>query len=354
MMIKSFLIEKFRVDDNEPPLFLPDIGTFFNQDMAIAESLVRRLSAGGASLIKGEILHDADIALDDSTSELYLGHDGSVRQERNRELIERKVVPFSSYEKLFGLCKSLDIGFVLSVYDVLGAEFARDIGASALKIASSNITHRPLIEHVAQLDLPMIIDTGKSSLEEIARAIQWAEDAGASAIMVQHSPEAPPSPLANHNLRMLATLRQIFERPVGLSDHHAGEEMLYAAVALGAHSVEKGIVPDDMGEDQDVFHALPVSMFEEVLAKCQGIQIALGSNMRYLQRDSRKHPYRMGLVASTDMPRGEILNLSNVRFAFPAKGIPVEYWELVEGWQVRSELTEGQVIGWQDVEPFTT
>lgn len=353
MMMKSFLIDRLKVDDNEPPLFFPDIGTFFNKDMDIAESLVRKLHAGGASLVKGEILHDADIVLDDSTVEVYLGHDGTARQERNHELIERKVVPFSSYEKLFGLCKSLDMGFLLSVYDFRGAEFARDIGASALKVASSNIVHRPLIEYVARLGLPMIIDTGKSSLEEIARAVQWAEDAGASDIMVQHSPEAPPSPLTNHNLRMLETLRQVFERPVGLSDHHAGEEMLYAAVALGAHSVEKGIIPDDMGEDQDVYHALPVSMFEEVSAKCRRIQIALGDNMRYLRRDSKKHPYRMGLVASRDVSRGEVLNLTNVRFAFPAKGIPVEHWDIVEGWHVRCGLNDGQVIGWQDVEPFT-
>lgn len=352
--MKSFLIDRLRVDDNEPPLFFPDIGTFFNQDMAQAESLVRRLHAGGASLIKGEILHDADIALDDSTTEVYLGNDGTARQERNRELIERKVVPFSSYEKLFGLCQSLDMGFLLSVYDFRGAEFARDIGASALKVASSNIVHRPLIEYIARLGLPIIIDTGKSSLEEIARAVQWAEDAGASAIMVQHSPEAPPSPLTNHNLRMLPALRQVFDRPVGLSDHHAGEEMLYAAVALGAHAVEKGIIPDDMCEDQDVFHALPVSMFEEVYAKCRRIQIALGVNMRYLLRDSKKHPYRMGLVASKDMLPGGVLSLSNVRFAFPAKGIPVEHWDLVKGWRVRCELTGGQVIRWQDVEPITS
>lgn len=348
--MKRFLIDRFPVDDDVPPLFFPDIGTFFNQDMTVAEDLVRRLHAGGANLVKGEILHDAEIALNDDTKEVYLGHDGTARQERNRDLIERKIVPFTSYEKLFGLCRSLDMGFLVSVYDFRGAEFGRDIGACALKIASSNVVHRPLIEYVAKLDLPMILDTGKSSLEEISRAVQWAKDAGANAIMVQHSPEAPPSPLENHNLRMLTTLRQVFDCPVGLSDHHVGEEMLYAAVALGAQAIEKGIVPDGMGEDQDVYHALPVSMFEEVNAKCRRIQAALGSSMRTLRRDNKKHPYRMGLVAAKELSPGQLLTLANVRFSFPAKGIPVEHWEVVEGWRVRSKLASGQIIRWQDVE----
>lgn len=352
--MKSFLIGKFPVDDGVPPLFFPDIGTFFNRDMDIAEALVRRLHAAGAGLIKGEILHDAEIALQDNTYEIYLARDGEPVQERTRDAIERKVVPLNEYEKLFALCKSLGMGFLLSVYDFRGAEFGRDIGACALKIASSNIVHRPLIEYTAKLGLPLIIDTGKSTLEEIARAVQWAEDAGAEAIMVQHSPEAPPSPLTNHNLRMLTTLRQVFDRPVGLSDHHAGDEMLYAAIALGAHAVEKGIIPDDMKQDQDVHHAMPISMFEEVLAKCKRIQTAMGANMRYLRRDSKKHPYRMGIVAGKDLPMGESLTLANVHFALPAKGIPVEHWEIVEGWRVRGDIARGQVIRWQDVEPHSS
>ena len=340
-----------QIADGAPPLFFPDIGTFFNQDMKTAEALVRQLHTAGATLIKGEILHDPDIALDDDTRDTYLTRDGKPVDERYRSLIERKIVSFPAYEQLFGLCKSLGIGFLLSVYDFKGAEFARDIGACALKIASSNIVHQPLIEHVARLGLPLIIDTGKSTLEEISRAVQWAEDAGASNIMIQHSPEAPPAPLENHNLRMLPALRIAFDRPVGLSDHHAGEEMLYAAIALGAHAVEKGVRPDDLVQDQDVHHAMPVSLAAEVMAKCRRIHVALGSGTRHLRRDREKYISRMGLIAAQDIRSGDSLVRETVGFAFPAKGIPIEHWELVNGWRVRHDVPRGNVIRWQDIEP---
>jgi len=351
----KFEINGHPVDDNSPPLFFPDIGTFFNQDMTLAKKMIMQLHSSGSPLVKGEILHDPSIALDDDTEELYLGLDGHQKSERNRSLIERKVVSLDAYETLFTFCKSLGMGFLLSVYDFKGAEFARDIGASALKIASSNIVHRPLIECAARLGLPLIIDTGKSTLEEIARAVQWAREAKAVGIMIQHSPEAPPSSLTNHNLRMIAGLRQIFGCPVGLSDHHVGDEMLYAAVALGAHSVEKGIVPDEMGDDQDVFHALPISKFALTLQKMHRIKIALGSSMREnLSRDSKKHPYRMGLIAKKDIACGDVFTLDNVGFAFPAKGIPVEHWELVKGWRAASQIGSSQIISWQDVNPLPT
>ena len=188
----------------------------------------------------------------------------------------------------------------------------------------------------------------------MARAVQWAEDAGARDIMVQHSPEAPPAPLANHHLRMLVTLKALFGRPVGLSDHHAGEEMLYAAVALGANAVEKGVCPDGIVADQDVHHAMPVSQVAEAIAKCRRIHVALGSGMRSLRRDRKKYISRMGLVASADLSAHDCLTLENVRFAFPAKGIPVEHWEIVEGWGVRSGVRAGQPIRWQDVEPLSS
>ena len=349
--MKQFSIHNLQIADGAPPLFFPDIGTFFNQDMKTAEALVRQLHAAGATLIKGEILHDPDIALDDDTRDTYLTRDGKPVDERYRSLIERKIVSFPAYEQLFGLCKSLGIGFLLSVYDFKGAEFARDIGACALKLASSNIVHRPLIEHASRLGLPLIIDTGKSTLEEIARAVQWAEDAGAKDIMIQHSPEAPPAPLENHNLRILIGLRKAFDRPVGLSDHHAGEEMLYAAVALGANAVEKGVCPDNLLKDQDVHHAMPVSMAAEVMAKCRRIHVALGSTTRYLRRDRKKYISRMGLTAAKDLRSGDRLALEFVSFAFPAKGVPVEHWEIVEGWRVRGDIAQGQVIRWQDIEP---
>lgn len=351
--MKTFQINGCIVSDQSPPLFFPDIGTFFNQNMMLAKELATRLHASGAPLIKGEILHDASISLDDDTPEFYLTSTGEQKKERNRSLIERKVIALGAYETLFTFCKQLGMGVVLSVYDFKGAEFARDIGASAIKIASSNIVHQPLIAFTAKLGLPLIIDTGKSTLEEIARAMQWARDGGAVDIMIQHSPEAPPSPLSNHNLRMIPTLRQIFDCPVGLSDHHAGDEMLYAAVALGAHALEKGIVPDDMGDDQDVFHALSISKFAEVWGKIQRIQTAMGAGMRSnLSRNSKKHPYRMGLIARGNITQGEALTLKNVSFAFPAKGVPVEHWELIEGWCATTSIINGRTISWHDIEPL--
>lgn len=340
------------VEDGGRPLFLPDIGTFFNQKIDVAESMVRSLAETGITTIKGEVLHDADVCLDDDTVERYLSRDGQVVEERYRDLIERKVVSLDEYEHLYSCCQQEGLDVVVSVYDFEGADFAANIGAAALKIASSNIVHGPLIAHVARLGKPMIIDTGKSTVEEAARAVNWARDAGATQLIIEHSPPAPPSPIHEQNLRFMVTLGRTFGLPYGLSHHSDADEILFAAAALGAHVIETGVTPDGLEADQDVAHAVPLSRVPQVLSGIERVYRALGRSTRELRRDREKYISRMGLVTSSDVKAGDAVDLEHVRFSFPMRGIAVEHFELVEGWTFRRDIGAGQVIGWGDVEPL--
>lgn len=339
------------VGPNVPPVLLPDIDMFFNKDLAVARQVVSQLVESGVNVIKGAVIHTADITLDDGTLEAYYSPETGVIKENYRALMERKVMTFEEHEQLFRLCRKLGPELVLSVYDIEGAAFAKDIGACALKIPSSNITHEPLANSLGQFGLPVIIDTGKATLEEVARAVQWVQDGGTDQFILEHSPEAPPSPLSNHNLKMLKTFQEAFNCPVGLSDHHCDDEMMYAAVALGASVIEKGVFADDQEMDQDVYHSMRVSDVGPIWRKCLNVYEALGSKMRYLERDREKPAARMGLVSRRDIYAGEKVSLDSVEFAFPAKGVPSEHWSLVDGWKLKSDTAAGRVINWSDLEP---
>lgn len=333
-----------------PPVVLPDIGTFFNQDVQRAEHLIHAIAHSGARYLKGEVLHDANICLDTDTTEQYLGNDARQVSENYRALIERKTVPLEHYRGLFAHCQQLSLGLVLSVYDSTGADFAKEIGACALKIASTNIVHAPLIRHCASLGLPLLIDTGKATLEEAQRAVDWAREAGAQHLIVEYSPPAPPAPLERHNLQVLPDLHKLFGLPVGLSDHHHGEEMLFAATALGCRVLEKGLCGTGQDADQDVYHALPVDRLAETIRLCHNIHAALGDSRCAYAPPPQRPSARMGLVAMRDLQAGEVLGLDNVRFAFPTLGIPVEHWDSVAGSRVKQAVAANAPLDWKDVD----
>ena len=339
-----------QIGTGHPPLFLPDIGTFFNQDISLALSMVDQLHQSGVKIVKGEILHDANICLHESPEITYIAQDGREIKENYRSLIERKTVSLNDYRKIFSYAKEKGVGIIVSVYDFSGIEFALEIGSCALKIATSNVTHQPMIEKSAQTGLPIIIDTGDSSLEEIERAVSWARNAGATEIIVEHSPYAPPAPLSRHDLKHMVALGNILGTHYGLSDHHDGEEMLYAATALGATILETGVRPDDLDAEQDSKHALPISLVGDVIKKCANIYHALGHDYRKLDRTRPRKPSRMGIIAKADIQPNDLLNLDNLTFAFPIKEIGTEYWDLVNNKKAIKTLKAGTPLKWSDFE----
>ena len=347
--MEVFKLGRQIVEKNGKPIFLPDIGTFFNQDMSKAKDLVFKLKEAGCILIKGELLHDSSICLNTGVVEKYYSSKDDYIEENYKDLINRKTVSLSEYKKLFELVKSLDMDFSVSVYDFKGALKAKEWGACALKIATSNITHTPLIRYVSELGLPIIIDTGRSNWDEISRAVQVVQEAGNNKLILEHSPYAPPAPLERHNLRMISSLEAAYNVNVGLSDHHSTEEMLYAVIAMGNQVIEKGVCFDDNMTDQGVFHALPISKVKEVLTKCNNIYKSMGTGTRFIENKDKKTTDRMCLVAKNNLKKGDVLTLENITFSFPEIGIPAYDWGKVENQILAKDIDKNNIINWSDV-----
>jgi sialic acid synthase SpsE len=305
-------------------------------------------------VLKTEILDDPEICLPGDTLETYASKDGQVRTENYRALIERKAMARELYVPLFQLCVDNAIPFVVSVYDFSAANFAREQGAAALKIASSNVVHVPLIRHVAGFGLPMLIDTGRASLAEVRRAVDAARAAGCEDIILQHSPDGHPAPPKAHNLRILQTYAETFGVPTGLSDHHVGVEMLFLSVALGASILEKGVHVDPEEFDQDISHTMGLDDLPDILQRVHDCWLALGERERNPEQVidwTIGASQRQCLVAKRDLVSGDIVSFDTIRFAFPCQGIPVEHWDEVQGSTVYTDIKAGSPVTWDHVKP---
>lgn len=358
-MTHTFLIGQHELSPEKPPVFLAEIGGFFGQDYGLAKEMIGRIIEAGQTVpsqpmvLKTEILHDAEICLPGDTLETYASKDGQVRTENYRDLIERKVFPLDRYSDLFELCRDNGMPYIASVYDFIGADFAAEAGAASLKIASSNIVHGPLIRHCAAKGLPLIIDTGRSTIAEVHKSISLARAEGCFDIVIEHSPDGHPALPEAHNLLILKTYLRAFGLPVGLSDHHVGIEMLYMAIALGAGMLEKGVhvAPDDL--DIDVSHTMDIKDLPRVLQSVHDCWRALGSSERNLLTPVEGvlgTSQRQCLVAANELKPGDNISLKTVRFSFPCRGIPVDSWDLVEGWALTRPVSAGQPVQWGDVQ----
>ena len=129
--------------------------------------------------------------------------------------------------------------------------------------------------------------------------------------------------------------------------------MLYMAVALGAVVVEKGLYSKPEELDQDNAHSMHIKDFPEILQKILDCWLAMGKTWRNVSEPLKGtvgSSQRQCLVAKKNLRAGDTLSFDSVRFAFPCLGIPVEHWETVKNWVIKSDLSIDQPIEWRHVE----
>lgn len=331
---------------DSPPVFWPDIDVYFRGDMSQAFHLVDRIHEAGGTFLKGAVLHRDSLCLKSGKPVTYYDQNsGEIMSEPYEKVIARHVVPLHKLRRVMSHARQAGLDLVLSVYDEDGVAFAHEVGAVAIKVPSSNITHKALVEAVARTSLPMVIDTGRSRFFEIERAVEWARQQGAGQrLIIQHSPPGPPADAARFHLRMMAHMSRVFSCPVGLSDHHRGLDMLPLAVALGACVIEKGLIVDDATTDIDIAHALPISRLREALDTLHQSWSALGKQVRPDEEVPLDPVDRMCIIANRDIESGQTIERSMLDFAFPPLGIGVENLDLVVGAIAQTFIPNGKPI----------
>lgn len=349
--MNRFFIGRTEVGAGGTPALWPDIDVYFKSDAGLALRLVDAIREAGITTVKTAALHDHSLCVEGGDPAKYFVHGRGMVEEPYRRIVERHVVALEDLRRIFGRVRERGLDLVVSVYDDEGIALAVEMDAAAIKIPSSNIVHAPLVRAVASAGRPMVIDTGRSTMAEIGRAVGWARAAGADRLLVQHSPPGPPAPAKDFHLRMLPELGRRFDAPYGLSDHFAGTEMLLLAVALGASVLEKGVCADGTAPDIDIAHALPASQLARVREQVEIAHAALGSPVRELPEGRPRPPDRMGIVAARDLAAGERVASGSVRFAFPTLGIPVEEWDDVAGRALVRSLGAGEPLTREHLAP---
>ena len=348
-MGKIIKIGSQSVGETAPTIFLPEIGCYFQKNVEEAKATIQKIKDLDIKLVKGEIAHSPEYVLNDGFVYTYQTHQGQ-KSRLYREIIEELVLPKEAWLDLWTFAHALGLESVISAYDFEAMDIAVESGTSCLKIASSNIVNIPLIKHAAESGLPLMFDTGKSTISEIDMAVNCALRHGAKDYMINHSPDGHPASPEDHNLLIIESYKRIFGCPIGLADHYMGEAILYAAAGLGYDLLEKPVAPDPFTADVDSPWAMPLEKIAEVKRLISDCCEARGSTYRTKKFVPEDHPSRMGIITKRPIKKGEKLTLENVRFAYPNKGIGVQDWEYVNGATFTRELEVDKSVVWDDVQ----
>jgi N-acetylneuraminate synthase len=157
------------------------------------------------------------------------------------EYKERTEFGTKEYDSIDSYAQELGIDWFASPWDVPSVAFLEQYEPVCLKVASASLTDTELLQAVKDTGRPIILSTGMSTMEEIREAVAFLSG---STLLLAHATSTYPCPPSELNLRMIGTLAQEFDVPIGYSGHETGLQTTVAAVALGATFVERHITLD--------------------------------------------------------------------------------------------------------------
>jgi N-acetylneuraminate synthase len=153
------------------------------------------------------------------------------------------------YAEIDAYAKELGIDWLASAWDVPSLKFIDAFNPPAHKVPSALLTDHELLRAIKETGRPVILSTGMSTMDEIDAAV---EILGTDQLLICHTTSSYPCPPEELNLKMIQTLEERFDCPIGYSGHEVGLVPSALAVAMGACLVERHVTLDRAmwGSDQ--------------------------------------------------------------------------------------------------------
>src|SRR5437867_5269010 len=213
MTSKKIKIGERWVGDGEPCFIVAEAGSNHNGNFEQALRLIDVAAEAGADAVKFQIFRAA---------KLYPRTAGYIDEERVKTDIYQALaaleMPAEWVPRLSAYCRQKEVLFISSVFDEVTADEIEPY-MPAFKIASYELTHYPLLRHVASKGKRIILSTGASDIDEVVGAVEELRTAGCKQIVLLQCTADYPASLQSLNLRTLVKLKEFFSVPTGLSDH---------------------------------------------------------------------------------------------------------------------------------------
>jgi sialic acid synthase SpsE len=230
------------------------------------------------------------------------------------------------------------------------------LGMDIFKIPSGEITNKPLIQHIAAKNKPVILSTGMSYLNEVEKAVRWIYDIWNESgfnqqLTLLHCVSNYPAHAADINLYAMNTLKTAFGLSVGYSDHTLGIEIPIAAVAMGARVIEKHFTLDRSMRGPDHKASLEPDELKAMVKAIRNVEKSMGDGIKRPaeSEDETRVIARRSLVAKRNIKKGGVIRSGDIIIKRPGSGILPEFKDIIKGMKARKNIIADSVIKWDDL-----
>lgn len=274
----SVQIGEYRVGPGSPCFVIAEIGINHNGSVDTALKLIDAAVAVGCQAVK---FQKRTIDLVYTAEELHQPRENPFGPT-NGDLKRGLEFGIEEYLTIDRYCREKDILWFASSWDKNSIDFMEQFNPPCHKIASACLTHDDLLLQYKKTNRPIILSTGMSTIEQVRHAVELL---GMKNLILLHTTSTYPSKSSMLNLRVIQTLQNMFDCPIGYSGHEVGLQTSVAAVTLGACVVERHLTLDRAMWGSDQAASVEPQGLARLVRDIREVEIALGDGIKRLHED---------------------------------------------------------------------
>ena len=326
-------------------------GVNHNGDISIAKQLIDCSAEIGADAIKFQSFSAEKLIAKGAEKSNYQ-KDRTPKKQGLQEMLKALELNREQHFELQEYAKKRKMLFLSTPFDENNVDLLDELDIPLYKISSGDITSLSFIRYIAKKQRPIILSTGRSTLDEIEDALSVIRAQNNQKVAILHCVSQYPAPMESLNLRAIDKMKSMFGVPVGFSDHSLGIEAPIAAVALGAVIIEKHLTIDRQLEGPDHAASLEPAEFSQMTQCIRNIEKALGDGEKKPTEEelSEINKVRRGIYLSKNVKQGEPLDESAMTLKRPMEGIPSKYFDLIIGKKILKDAIKDTALSWDMIE----
>jgi len=245
-----------------------------------------------------------------------------------------------------------DLLFLSSPFSCEAVDLLARVGVAGWKVASGEVANSAMLDRVMETNLPVMVSTGMSGLEEVDAAIERIRVRRLPFAVLQCTSKYPCPP-EQVGLNLLGFFRERYGCPVGLSDHSGSVYPGLAAVTLGAEVLEVHVTLSREMFGPDVAASVTTG---ELCQLVEGVRFIEAMQAHPVNKDrlandlaSVRGAFMKSVVSRLDLPVGTVLEAGHLAVKKPGTGIPAGRLAEVVGTQLRRNVKADQVLTEADI-----
>lgn len=341
---------------NNQTYIIAEAGVNHNGSLEMAKKLIDVAAESGVDAVKFQTFQAEKLVSKIAPKAEYQTKTTD-EEETQFQMLKKLELDEESHYSLIEHCHKRNIAFLSTPFDEDSVDFlVNKCHLQKIKVSSGDLTNAPLLLKMAKTKKPIIISSGMCMLGEIEEALgvlafgylgmenpslesfqkAYSSFEGqkclSEMVTLLHCTTEYPTPYTDVNLRVLDTLKQAFNVPIGFSDHTPGINIPIAAVARGAILIEKHFTLDKTLPGPDHKASLEPHELTAMVEAIRQIEKALGSPVKKPANSELKNIAiaRKSLIATKAISKGDLFTKENVSVKRPGIGKnPINYWDII-------------------------